>query len=536
MKKIYLIFLCVFAISFFCACDREDKGGGSNNGSTTDPIAWDGVKRGKVYYEIFVRSFADANGDGIGDLKGITEKLDYLHSLGITGIWLTPIHPSPSYHGYDVNNYKAVNPDFGTMADFDALMAKANSLNIKVILDWVVNHTCKEHPWFVQACSSTTSAYRNFYLFAPSAGIPAYVNSGQVPSITEYRAYEWHNVESGTTDYQYFGSFSSWMPDINPTSAIVDSLYEAAKMWMNKGVSGFRFDAVKHIYQIEDSPENINFWKNFLNKLRSHKPDVYLIGEVFDNKDKIAYFYQAFPALFNFENWNNLKWALNNNTGKYYPKDVADCMSAFAAANPNYINVPKLSNHDEDRTMSVLNYNVNKAKVAAAVLLTMPGEPYLYYGEEIGMRGLKQNGDENVREPFLWTTKSSDHYRTSWRTPVFNTDDKITPLSVQQEDQNSLYSVYAAFIKLRNSYPALAEGSLTYSDPADMVNELMIYTRQKDNQRILIIHNLGLVSRAYPITEQVKHILGVVNGAVLEKTGDTYMAKLPSYSSLVIEY
>jgi glycosidase len=422
------------------------------------------------------------------------------------------------------------------MADFDALIAKANSLNIKVVLDWVVNHTCKQHPWFVQACSSTTSSYRDFYLFAPSASIQTYVQSGQVPSISYYNAGEWHNVESGTVDYKYFAAFSPWMPDINPTSAIVDSLYEAAKMWLDKGVSGFRFDAVKHVYQVEKSQENIDFWQNFLNRLRSYKPDVYLIGEVFDNKDGVAYFYQAFPALFNFPNWDNLARALNNNTGKYYPKDVADCMSAFAAVNPNYINVPKLSNHDEDRTMSVLNYNMNKAKIAAAVLLTMPGQPYLYYGEEIGMRGLKQTGDENVREPFLWAPKLSDNYRTSWRTPVFNTDDKILSLLVQQADKNSLYAVYATFIKLRNSYPALAEGSLTYPDSADMPNELMVYTRQKDSQRVLVIHNLGLVPRNYTINEQVKHVLAVINGVALEKTGNTYTAKLPSCSSIVIEY
>ena len=535
MKRRHLIWFLVLTLPFFLACEKEnDRKGGS--GSTSDPIEWDGVKRGNVYYEIFVRSFADANGDGIGDLKGITDKLDYLHSLGITGIWLTPIHPSPSYHGYDVNNYKAVHPQYGTMADFDALMSKANSLNIKVVLDWVVNHTCKQHPWFVQACSSTTSPYRDFYLFAPSGQVQNYVQSGQVPSISYYNAYEWHNVESGTTNYRYFGGFSSWMPDINPTSAVVDSLYEAAKMWLDKGVSGFRFDAVKHIYQVERSQQNLDFWQNFLGRLRSYKPNVYLIGEMFDNKEGMAYYYQVFPALFNFPNWNNLEWALNNNTGKYYPKDVAECMAAFAAANPNYINVPKLSNHDEDRTMSVLNYNISKAKIAAAVLLTMPGQPYLYYGEEIGMRGLKNTGDENVREPFLWEPKASDRYRTSWRTPMFNTDDRVTPLSLQQADKNSLYSVYASFIKLRNSYPALAEGNLTYPDPAGMSNDFMVYTRQKDSQRIMIIHNVGLVLRAYPINEQVKHLLAVVNGAVLEKTGDTYIAKLPSYSSIVIEY
>jgi len=520
-------------LTIFLACKRD---GIKDNGTfTPEPVAWDGVKRGDVYYEIFVRSFADSNGDGIGDLRGITDKLDYLHELGISGIWLTPIHPSPSYHGYDVNDYKEIDPQYGTMADFDALINKARQLNIKVVMDWVVNHTSKLHPWFTEACSNLSSPYRDFYLFAPYNQIQSYVQSGQVPATKWYNAYEWHRVESGTTDYSYFGGFSSWMPDINPESAIVDHLLEAAKMWLDKGVSGFRFDAVKHIYQDEKSQQNIDFWQNFLGKLKSYKPEVYLVGEVFDNREVMAYFYQAFPALFNFPNWNNLAWALNNQTGKYYPKDVADCLSAFAAANPNYINVPKLSNHDEDRTMSVFNNDMGKAKVAAAVLLTMPGQPYLYYGEEIGMRGLKNSGDINVREPFLWAPKASDRYRASWHTPVFSTDELVAPLSLQQEEKNSLYSVYASFIKLRNSYPALSQGALYFPDPNEVANEFMVYTRQKDNQRLLIIHNVSQALRAYPINEPVKKLLAVVNGAVVEKTGDAYVAKMPAFSTVVVE-
>ena len=533
-KKIHIIVLMAWVIALVGAC-HPDKGGAPQP-ITLNPIAWDGVKRGDVYYEIFVRSFADSNGDGIGDLKGITDKLDYLNDLGISGIWLTPIHPSPSYHGYDVNDYRTINPQFGTMADFEALMAKANSLNIKIVLDWVVNHTSKEHPWFVDACSRVDSPYRNFYLFAPTNQIQNYVQTGQVPATAYYNAYEWHRVTSGTTNYSYFGGFSSWMPDINPESAIVDSLVDAAKMWLDKGVSGFRYDAAKHIYQVEKSQENIDFWKRFLGQLKSHKPDVYAVGEVFDVKETIAYFYQAFPALFNFLNWNNLAWALNNRTGKYYPRDVSDCLNAFAAANPDYLNVPKLSNHDEDRTMSVLNNETAKAKLAAAILLTMPGQPYLYYGEEIGMRGLKNNGDEYVREPFLWAPKANDVYRTSWRTPAFNSDDRVAPLSVQQSDPESLYSVYADFIRLRNSYPALAQGNLTFPDPAEIADVFMVYSRQKDNQRVLMVHNLGQTFQIYSIKDPVNQWLASINGAELEKTGNGYTAKLPAYSSVVVEY
>jgi glycosidase len=502
------------------------------------PAEWDGEKRGNVYYEIFVRSFADTDGDGIGDLRGVTDKLDYLHELGVAGIWLMPINPSPSYHGYDVENYKAVNPQYGSMSDFDALVAKASRLGIKVVLDLVINHTSKTHPWFTQACSNASSPCRDFFLFAPAGSVPSEIAAGRVPSVTSYNAYEWHDVEgNGVAELRYYGIFSSWMPDINPeNTAVMDSIYAAAKFWLDKGVAGFRLDAAKHIYQVERSQQNIDFWRAFHNKLKTYKPDVYLVGEVLDSSpDNVAYFYRGLPALFNFPNWYNLEWALNNRTGCYYPKDVDDCLKKFAAQNPAYLNVPKLSNHDEDRTMSKLGGDVNKAKVAAAVLLTMPGQPYIYYGEEIGMRGMKTGGDENVREPFLWAP-GNDPCRTRWRTPQYNTETSVSPLARQQADKNSLYAVYAEFIRLRNTYPALAEGNLTYPDPASIPEELMIYSRQAGAQRLMLLHNLGEATRSYPLPEPVKHAVASLNNAQLLQNSNAHIAQLPPLSSLVLEY
>jgi glycosidase len=533
MKK----FLFLIAIVAIWSCKDDPSPGNSGEGLPLTPAEWDGVKRGDVYYEIFVRSFADTDSDGIGDLRGVTEKLDYLHALGVSGIWLMPIHPSPSYHGYDVENYKTVNPQYGAMSDFDALITKANQLGIKVVLDFVVNHTSKTHPWFTQACGNTASPYRNFFLFAPATTVQTEISAGHVPSVTTYNDYEWHNVENGTTDYKYYGIFSSWMPDINPEStAAMDSIYSAAKFWLDKGVAGFRLDAAKHIYQVEKSQQNIDFWRAFHNTLKTYKPDVYLVGEVLDgDHNNVAYFYQGLPALFNFPNWYNLEWALNNATGCYYPRDVDDCLKAFAAYNSGYLNVPKLSNHDEDRTMSMLGDDVAKAKVAAAVLLTLPGQPYIYYGEEIGMRGMKTGGDENVREPFLWAAKSSDTWRTTWRTPQYNTEATVLPLARQQADENSLYSTYAEFIRLRNTYPALAEGNFTYPDPASILPELMIYSRQKGEQRMMVIHNLGTVTRVYRLPEAVKHPVASVNKALLRQDGNVFVATMPPMSSLVLE-
>ncbi len=534
--KNYFILLASLLVMWSCNKDNNSSGDNPGEGLPFVRTEWDGVKRGDVFYEVFVRSYADKNGDGVGDFRGLTDKLDYLHSLGVSGIWMMPIHPSPSYHGYDVEDYKGLNPQHGTMADFDAFMAKANQLGIKVLLDLVVNHTSKTHPWFVQACSSKSSPYRGFYLFAPKDSVQYYIEHNMVPSIKRYNAGEWHTVEQGTTDYKYFGGFSSWMPDINPENvAVMDSIYDAAKFWLDKGVYGFRLDAAKHIYQEERSQENINFWKAFYARLQNMKPDVFLVGEVLTNTDLVAYFYQALPALFNFDAWWKLEWALNNNTGRYYPKDMNDCFTAFAGYNPDYLNVPKLSNHDEDRTMSKLDNNVDKAKVAAAVMLTMPGQPYIYYGEEIGMRNMKTDGDIYVREPFLWAPKASDTYRTTWHVSQTNVDAYVKPLSEQQKDKQSLYAVYADFVKLRNTYPALLDGTMTYPTPSSLPEALMVYVRQKGDQKLMLVHNLGKTTQGYIIPVDVKHPVTSVNGAILQKNGEKYIAKLPSFSSLVIE-
>jgi glycosidase len=524
------IVLLLAAVCWGCGDELPRNAGGE---IVVCPTEWDGVKRGNVYYEIFVRSFADTDGDGIGDLCGVTAKLDYLHELGIAGIWLMPIHPSPSYHGYDVEDYKGVNPDYGTLSDFDALMTKAAALGIKVVLDFVVNHTSKTHPWFKQACSNTASPFRDFFLFAPSSSVPATIAGGGVPSVATYNDYEWHTVESGTAGYKYYGIFSSWMPDLNPEcAAAMDSICDAAKFWLDKGVAGFRLDAAKHIYQVEKSQGNINFWRAFHNKLKTYKPDVYLVGEVLDGSaDNVAFFYQGLPALFNFPNWYNLEWALNNGAGHYYPGDVDNALKKFAAQNPSYLNVPKLSNHDEDRTMSVLRDNVARAKLAAAILLTLPGQPYIYYGEEIGMRGLKAGGDENVREPFLWSS-GNDPYRTTWRRPQYNTEASVLSLAGQQADGNSLYAVYAEFVRLRNTWQALAEGDFSYPAPETVPQELMIYTRQKGEQRITVIHNLGATARTHRLSEAVKQPLASLNGAALQPDGLT--VQLPPLSSIVV--
>lgn len=510
---------------------------------------WDGVKRAGVFYEIFVRSFADSDGDGIGDLKGITAKLDYLNDLGVAGIWLTPINPSPSYHGYDVEDYSSIQPEYGTMADFEELVGKAHSLGIKVILDFVINHTSKTHPWFTDACSSEDSPYRDYFIFSrdPQADIAA----GRIPMTRTYNSGQWHAVAAGTTDYKYMGMFSDWMPEINygsvqecETSPAFKAICDAGRFWLNKGVDGFRLDAVKHIYQDENSDENPAFLKKFYAELAKTKPDLYMVGEALAEYNTVAPYYEGLPALFDFSSWYRLLYAIQNSHAKWFPKDMIAYQEEYAAYRPDFIDATKLSNHDEDRARSVLgggtSLSLERAKMAAAILLTSVGSPYLYYGEEIGMMGMKTNGDENVRDPMLWAPRAQDTYRTTWRNSVYSTETTVGTVAGQAEKVNSIYNIYRYFMRLRNTYPALATGKMSlpdgFKDGDDSDKNFMVFYREAEGQKLLVIHNVSNTLKTYTLKKAIKQPVADTKGTGLRKVSDNeYLVYMPAYSSIVIE-
>jgi glycosidase len=546
MKRFLLLATFLLAA---CGGDGFTPPVGPGGGSVSQYEAreWDGQKRAGVFYEVFVRSFADSNGDGIGDLDGVTAKLDYLDQLGVAGIWLTPIFTSQSYHGYDVENYTAINPAYGTMTDFDEMLAKAHSLGIKVVLDFVINHTSKNHPWFVDASGSVDSPYRNWYLFStnPAAEIPA----GQVPMTQWYNSGEWRTLSSGTTSYRYMGMFSDWMPEINygpvetaENSAPFKAICDAGRFWLAKGVDGFRLDAVKHIYQDENSSENPEFLKKFYNELKNTKSDIYMIGEMLSEHNNAAPYYKGLPTLFDFSGWWRLEYAINNNHAKWYPKDLLNYRAEYAAVNPGFNQATKLSNHDEDRTRSVLGSDTKRARMAAAVLLTVSGSPYVYYGEEIGMLGVKAQGDEGVREPMLWAPVSGDKFRTSWQTPRFSSDATVSSVEKQQADPTSIWRTYQKFIELRNTYPALATGKMAllpdFNDSDSTDKNFMVFTREEGGEKLLVVHNVSVTAKTYtfPATVTVKKPIADLGGVTLSSVGNKYVsASMPAYSTIICE-
>ncbi len=637
---------------------------------SANPDNWDGEKRATISYQLLVYSFADSNGDGYGDINGLISKLDYIQKLGIKAIWLSPIHPSPSYHGYDVTDYDAVSPKFGSEADFDRLVSAAHDKGIRIYLDFVLNHTSSEHPWFQSAKASTDSPYRNYYSFSkdPAADIKA----GNIDMIASegaggYNSAEWFMVssdasnvkgiytfvldwsnpskptvtvtEGGTVDadnpdtdtdgakYLYYGdkickkfygkgegkyqltvnldtnwgflirtSNTTWegghkygaasatqtlklgepfalnnttaadikfdfmdtwyyhshfntgsFADVNygkvadlKQNAAFQAMLKSAKGWIDRGVDGFRLDAVKHIYHKATGDENPTFLKTFYDELSTYyqskgKSDkLYMVGEVLSEYNDVAPYYKGLPAFFEFSFWYRLEWAINNGTGCYFAKDILSYQQLYAANRSDYIEATKLSNHDEDRSASKLGKSTAKEKLAAAVLLTSAGEPYIYYGEELGMYGMKTNGDEYVRGPMLWGDASETAYTNKIDKGVTTS---IASVAKQQDDAQSLLNVYLQFTRLRNTYPALAQGTMSkhavYNENNTTAKSVAAWYMTKDNQKMLVIHNFGSATIELSLSDSIDKAVALQGEATQMVKDGTTNLRLGAYSSVV---
>lgn len=552
-NKIFLL-LAAWALLFAsCANDDNDNPapGPVNTGDISDQVSqyeartFDGVKRAGVVYEIYVRSFADSDGDGIGDLKGVTAKLDYLNDLGVGGIWLMPVYACNSEHGYDVVDYMKVNPDYGTLADLEELISEAHRRQIRVILDFVPNHMSDKSNWFIEACKSVDNSHRGFFHFSQTQ-----------------HASNWYACPTGTTDYFYHGDFDKSMPDLNygpaatcQSSATFRAMTAAAKYWIDKGVDGFRLDAVKHIYDSETSDENPTFLQKFYEDVNNYfqgksalgDRNVYMVGECWMATDQMAKYYRGLPALFDFDSWDKyLLYAIQNSHAKWFPKDMMATRAVFANYRGDFIQATKLSNHDQNRARTsvggTLAVSLERSKIAAAVLLTSIGSPYLYYGEEIGMLGDKtqSGGDRNVREPMLWAPKAEDAFRTSWMPAANSFDINVGNVSTQAADVRSLYNVYRKFMRLRNTYPALATGTISlpddFNDSDSSNKQVMAFYRTEGSEKLLVLHNVSPTQSTYTVNHAIDRPVADMNKVTVTTNSPTeHVVTMPAYSSIIIQ-
>ncbi|WP_192820604.1 alpha-amylase family glycosyl hydrolase [Rufibacter sp. LB8] len=482
-----------------------------------------------VTYEIFVQSFADSNGDGKGDIKGMTAKLDYLKDLGVEAVWLMPISPSPSYHKYDVTDYYGIHPDYGTVQDFQEFTREAHKRNIKVVVDLVINHSSSKHPWFLEAARNMDSPYREYYVWTHKSD-PQTQKEGRPTGADSDNTRHWHPLEG--SDYLYYGYFYGGMPDLNFDSPkLRDEIFKIGRFWLTQmGVDGFRLDAARHIFPDERPQDNHRWWEYFRSEMQKVKSDVYLVGEVWAPADVVAPYLKGLPALFNFEMGWTIAGALNAGRGDSIAIKHARITNYYSKINPQFIDATILSNHDQNRILSTLNNDVAKAKLAAALLLTLPGSPYLYYGEEIGMTGKKP--DERIREPFLWDAPGKDKHRATWIKPKFSTDATVAPLAAQKKDKNSMFHNYKTLISLRNKNKALTYGSLV---PVNLENKaLSAFVRVYEGESLLVIHNLSGVATSIPKTPEMAGFGQVYfkdKGAGVYKTA----VQIPAFGTIILK-
>ena len=441
----------------------------------------------RVFYEIFVGSFSDSDGDGTGDIRGILSRLDYLNdgdpasgqSLGVEGLWLTPIFPSYSYHKYDANDYCAVDSAFGSVEDVEELAAQCHARGMKLILDLPINHTGRGSAWFSQFLMAhrqgkTDDPYYNFYCWLPQGEpVPAGRTFAQL---------------SGTTDY-YECNFSGDMPELDfDQESVRQAVLDVARFWLEKGVDGFRFDAAKYLY-FGDNAKCVEFWRWYLGELRADYPEMFAVAEVWDG-DGITDLY--YPALDCFDFSVSQAGGLIAETAKggnvdRYTAYVDEYLERVDAMRPGALLVPFIANHDTDRAAGYLSVDKGQMQMAANLCVLSPGAPFLYYGEELGMRGSRggANTDANRRLAMVWGDGDTVADPTGTTYPA---DKQIqATAAIQQADGNSLLSYYKRLIAVRQAHPAIARGD--YTALALTTSRMGGFVAELDGERVCVLHN-----------------------------------------------
>lgn len=447
--------------------------------------------RDAVFYEVFVRSFYDSNGDGNGDLRGLIEKLDYLNDgdpatttdLGVTALWLMPIMESPSYHGYDVVDYYTVEKDYGTNEDFKALVEAAHARGIAVIIDLVLNHTSNVHPWFLDAQLDPASPYRDWYIWRDE---PPVDRGGPFGGNAWYEA----------NGRWYYAAFWSGMPDLNYANPDVTAeMYRVADYWLTEmGVDGFRLDAVRYILeddlgnpkaQLASTPETIAWLSAFRQHVQQTKPTAFIVGEIWSDTMEIARYTkaEAVDTGFEFNLAGSILQSVDDGAGFYFRQTL----DAVQRHYPEGRYSPFLTNHDQPRVMNELGGDFNKARLAAALYLTLPGTPFVYYGEEIGMSGTKP--DEHIRTPMQWSAEENAGFTTGRPWIAVNPDYKTVNVAVKSADAGSLLSTYRRLIHLRNANSALRTGRLVMLESS--AGPVLAYLRLDDAARFLVVGNVA---------------------------------------------
>lgn len=479
----------------------------------------------RVYYSVFLQSFYDSNGDGIGDIRGLTSKLDYLQKLGVQGLWLLPVHPSPSYHKYDVSDYYSIHPDYGTLNDYKNLVREAHKRNMVILLDLVINHTSSRIKWFQEAARNPSSGYRDYYIWSSDSA--------------DFKAepFHWHAIRDSRGKQlpgpKYYGFFWWEMPDLNfDNQKVRQEIFKITSFWLKEvGVDGFRIDAAKYIYPEDQLEKNLRWWSEFRQEAQKINKEVIIVGEVWGPAKEIApYLNKGMTACFNFQLADSIRLSLQEEKDHYILQTWWQIRDIYIRQKPEFEDAIFLSNHDINRIMTDIGNKTHKAKIAATLLLTLPGNPFIYYGEEIGMLGEKP--DEYIREPFLWNVEGQDNGQTTWEIPYASSSQTVKPLRYQLEDPESLYFFYHDLINLRNSSLPLSRGSF---QPFIQSNRKVIaFYRGFKNEKVLVVINLSKDLQRIESPGDISEYKMLLGTHGVFKGGQTAISLQP-YSAFIIK-
>lgn len=495
-------------------------------------------------YEVFVYSFYDSNGDGIGDLKGLTERLDYINDgdpstdtdLGCTGIWLMPIMPSPSYHKYDVTDYMDIDPQYGTMEDFKAFLEAAHQRGIDVIIDFVMNHTSSDHPWFQKASGYLRGLEAGAEPDLAACPYVDYYNFSLEPSTCKLEGTEWY----------YEAPFWSGMPDLNLKSeAVRAELEEIVDFWLELGIDGFRLDAAKEF--VSGATEaNIEILTWFNDMVKSKKSDAFIVAEVWTDLSTYSQYYASGVSCFNFSFGNsdgvipNTVKHIGNANASSYGKAIMKLQDALSAYDPDYIDSPFYTNHDMGRAAGHYfnEYSAYQTKMAQALNLLMSGSTFLYYGEELGMKG--SGKDENKRAPMYWSDDAGYAGLCSGPADMEDFDMKFPSFEDQKADGDSIFWFVAQTIRLRNAYPAIARGTAVLEEALSNEN-VCVLRKTWGEEEVLLAFNISEAAQSVDLSGVTvsggdPEIGGVLVTSAEEPVLEDGHLSMPMYSVVVLSH
>lgn len=454
----------------------------------------------RTFYQIFVGSFSDSNGDGIGDLRGIINRIDYLNDgdissgndLGVQGIWLSPIFASPTYHKYDTTDYYQIDEEFGTEEDLKELIKLCHERNVKVILDLVLNHTSSYHKWFTEFKKARQSGDRSNKYYDYYSCVTGADRDGRA----------WQKIQG--VDYYYECNFTGAMPELNyDNPEVKKEMLNVAKYYLDLGIDGFRFDAIKYIYY-GDTKASAEFCEWYMDELTAYAPDIYCVGECWSAESEILQYYGAMNC-FNFAMSGPESKASDAARGRGigpFLNYIESYQDKVQKANPNGMPIQFLSNHDQDRIAGAFS-NLKHMKMLANLYLLSPGSPFIYYGEEIGIRGSRgaANTDANRRLAMVWG--DGDTIADPVGTTYPSQAQVKETVKQQLENETSMLNHYTKLIAIRNRYPAIARGD--YNAVIGEGKEFGGFWVEYNGEVIGIFHNTG----TEPITIDLSGCSGI---------------------------